>query len=274
MSVEPPYYTTIVVFGKEDNHSVASPNRFDEMLTSVTSFLEMGHCPLKCHGLVEGSTGKNLSPKAGTFNTKKATEWVTSVTGQHFSHIQIYDESWSSINFPNVFAAIHKMWGYGSSGYSERTSTGAENNITLAIRKDVLSECLNSLDAYLEHIVDIASGFYGFIEPSVQWDVLMSPYGVVRGRMIDMRWHDVGINDYRRGTYKMDDLVPRLYWANVFSRRHFKQGSPDGLPPQAVSQIENWGNELYYIRFAHDPQNDADFHKELQSYFNIVPPKT
>lgn len=56
--IEPPYYSTIVLFGKELERSVTSPNLFEEIVHSLLAFLDVAGCKLKCRGTIEGIGAK------------------------------------------------------------------------------------------------------------------------------------------------------------------------------------------------------------------------
>src|SRR3712207_3950774 len=92
--------------------------------------------------------------------------------------------------------------------------------------------------------------------------------GGLRGDMIDVRWNDRVNADYKGGMYRMDQMMPRLYWRNLFLSSHFKDGNPSSLPSWAIARMETWNNGLLYVRFVRDPQPDPEFHEALLPYFN------
>ena len=69
----------------------------------------------------------------------------------------------------------------------------------------------------------------------------------------------------------MDTMIPRLYRENILASEQIKDGSPASLPSWAVSRVEAWRDDLFYVQFIRDPQEDALLRDQLEPYFNLVP---
>jgi hypothetical protein len=271
LPAEPPTYSTIVLFGKEDQAGVASPDRFERLVDALGAALRVAGCPLKCRGLIEGERGRNLAPRKGDLGGKTIAAWKARLGDGRLKQFEIFDAAWSEEHFPAAYAAINKLWDFGPDGYSERTRHGAESNVTVAIRHDLVAERLGWLPELAVELAPLCSAFYGFVEREVGWDVAKVPGGL-RHDLIDLRWQDRTQGDYQRGRYSMEALVPRLYWGNLLSAAHLRDGTPDALPSDAVERVAPVdGGSRWYVGFAGDPQADPDLHRALLPYVNVVP---
>ena len=108
MTIEPPYYSTLVLFGKEHERTVASPVLFQELVSTLGTFLQIAGCPLRCRGFIEGIRGRNIAPRRGALNKKKVENWKDHLTNGRFNQFEIFD-AWSDDVFPTVYAAINKL---------------------------------------------------------------------------------------------------------------------------------------------------------------------
>lgn len=270
MTTQSPTYATIVLFGKEHRHSVIDRELFPRLVESLTAFAQRAGCPISYRGLIEDARGRNNAPRKGPASAKLLRSWQERLAQGTFKQIEIFDSAWSKEHFPTVYAALTKLWDYQPTGYVERTMHGAENNITFAIRSDLLADQLEQLEAYARELASMTGTFYGFIEREVPWDrEVMS--GGAWVDMIDVRWHNRSEVDYRRGKYRMDTLIPRLYWGNILAASHFRDGGPATLPSSAVAHVETWADNLFYVRLAHDPLVDPQFGAAIAPYFNMIP---
>lgn len=208
----------------------------------------------------------------------KMEDWKRQLQSGVFTQFEVFDASWTEESFPAVYAAINKLWGYGPEGYVERTDIGAENNVTVAIHREIVLDRMNMsrVESYTKQLAGMTSAFYGFIELGVQWDRPMLPDQPdgLRGDLIDVRWHERGWNDYRNGMYRMEEMIPRLYWTNLLRGAHFRDGGPDALPERLVERVEEWDGDRFYVRFVRDPQADDRFAWEIAPYFNLLPEDT
>ncbi len=262
-----PHYATLVVFGREHARSVSSPELFREIVRSLASFVALSGYQLKCRGYVMNTQGRNVAPRKSRFTDRAVDNWQSALGQGRFMSFELFDEAWSDIHFPVQYAHLEKLWSYSSEGYIETTKNGAENAVTVAMRREFLANRLLPLERYAETLTRTLSGFYGYIENDVEWD-----------REIIKGLHEDAIN-YRtnraardcKGAYTMSTMIPRLYWGNILSRAHFLDGNPGSLPSWAVAHTEMWGNDIYYVRFVRDPQEDSTFHKAIAPFFNIIP---
>lgn len=268
MTGDVPRYSTIVVFGKELSQSVASPDVFRSITNSLAAFINVEGYPLACRGYVVNPQGRNVAPRRAAFNARTMDKWVKALTDGTFMSFEIFDTAWSDDHFPVTYAHLHKLWDYRPTGYEERTKSGAENRITVAVQEHLVSNRTASLKAYARTIVDMLSSFYGFIETNVPWDREVGQG--VREDMIDIRWANRGERDYK-GLFKMDTMIPRLYRENILASEQIKDGSPASLPSWAVSRVEAWRDDLFYVQFIRDPQEDALLRDQLEPYFNLGP---
>lgn len=269
MTESVPHYATLVVFGKEGTRSVTSPDTFREIVTSLTSFVGVTSHTLKSRGYIVDAQDRNVAPRRGILSSNKVDDWIQALGSGTFMTMELFDGAWSDTHFPAVYANLHRLWGpYTPSGYAERAGNGAENCVTVAFRKDLLMFMqMKAMESYARTIVDMLSGFYGYVEHDVEWD--QEVIKGLRENAINHRTRQTA-RDYR-GTYRMDDMIPRLYWGNILSRAHFKGGSPDALPAWAVARLETWRDNLFYVRFVRDPQADPELRQALEPYFNLIP---
>jgi hypothetical protein len=269
MNTEGIHYTTLVVFGSEQRSTVTSPDVFGRLASTLHSYLGYVEVSIRCSGQIDNASGKNIAPRAGTFDKKRLEQWEQSLADGTFMQFELYDAASrrDSYTDPTAYAAINKMWSFSPSGYSERTPTGAENNITLALPNDKIS--IEDLKVLLKTFAETIDAVYGFIEPDVTWDVSVGDG--LRARMIDLRWEEVGSNDYKRVLYNMNDMVPRLYRVNLFSRSQFRDHNPLLLPTSLTHSVDALSHGRVLIEFIEDPQKNDAFRLEVEPFFNLVP---
>ena len=270
-SIREPIYSTLVIFGKEGEKSILSPSRFLRIADILYSVLNVRVEQVKCRGRIERE-GKNIAPRTSRFSPQLLTKWSEQLNGDTFMNFEIYDAEWKNNQHPKVYAAITKFWEYDTEGYSERTKVGAENCITIAVDISELSiPGAVFFESVAQRLMNELNIMYGFIEVDVGWDRQIGN-GPLRGHMIDLRWYDLTSVDYRRGKYNMDAVIPRLYMANFLSRNHFKRAGDCSslLPEWTVCLCEKWSNDLFFIKFAEDPQQNDDFYNEVKQYFNLI----
>jgi hypothetical protein len=250
-------YSTLVLFGKEGAQSVAEVLRFEDVAGVVADVLSATGCKLAGRGWIEGEKGKNVAPRKGTWSAALGRQWAATLGKGRFKAIELFDREWREGNHPAAYGAIRKLWGYGPSGYFERTKDGAENHIVIAIREDLVTDSLERLEAVGRSLIEKIKCFYGSVESNVPWD---RPRGQLREDMIDLRWYNRLEGDYRRGTFKVDEMVPRLYRGNILSRRQFLTSELQELnlvKLAGVERVESWPGDLVYLRLAEQPEYGA-----------------
>lgn len=267
---QPPYYSTIVLFGREQERSILHGDQFADLVNTLADIVRGAGCTAKSRGIIEGAKGRNVAPRKGTWDGKMLPRWKESMSLGRFKQFELFDSEWSEDHFPAAYAAINKMWGYGPDGYTERTADGAESNVTVALRRDVVADRMAQMEDHARLLAGMISAFYGFLEFEVQWDRETTPGGL-RTDMVDLRWYNRSSGDYKRGTYRMDEALSRLYWGNVLSVAHLRGRALEELPGWAVARSEEWEGGLSYIRFSRDPQEDREFARMLEPYFNLLP---
>jgi hypothetical protein len=261
-----PRYTTLVVFGTERAQGVTAPTVFAELINSLASFLGILDRPLSCRGRITGDLGRNIAPRKCLLNAKAITRWMEAIHQGAFNYIEIFDVPISNDQYPIVYAAIHKL---GSSDLTCQIDVGAENCVVVAIRHQDTIRRLDAFEKYARTIVSSISGFYGSIEEKVPW-AQEKGGGSYLGNLMDMRWHDRTIVDYRNGIFRMDAVIPRLYLGNILSKTHFTKGDLECIPPWAIAHLDRWSPDVFYVRFTEDPQIDLALYAQLQPYFNII----
>jgi hypothetical protein len=183
--------------------------------------------------------------------------------------MELFDSTWSKGHHPDAFASIHKLWGYGPGGYTERTKTGPENNVTVAVRTDLVENAFERLEAAARPMAEKIDCFYGTIELSVPWD---RPWRSAREDMIDIRWHNRAANDYRNGKYRMEHMVPRLNCGNLLCRSQFTHFDPQQLSKlPGVAKVEEWPSGLTYLRLAEQPEYGAKPQTHFTEYIRFIP---
>lgn len=267
MSEKVPHYATLVVFGREHARSVSSPQLFRQVVQSLTSFVTISGYQLKCRGYVMDARGRNVAPRKSRFTDRAVDNWQQALGQGHFMSFELFDEAWSDIHFPVQYAHLEKLWSYSPEGYIETTKNGAENAVTVAMRREFLANRLVPLERYAETLTRMLSGFYGYIENDVEWD-----RELIEGLREDAINHRTNraARDYKNA-YTMDTMIPRLHWGNILSSAHFIDGNPGSLPSWAVAHTEIWSNDIYYVRFVRDPQEDNTLYEAVAPFFHIIP---
>ena len=264
-------YTTLVLFGRETKASVASPDTFRRVTDVVAGLLGLASPALKARGWVDAATAKNVTPRKGIWTEAMRERYVQSLASGRFRRIELFEASWPPDRPPDAYGEVHKHWQTLPGGaISERTSIGAENNITIALRDDFVEDARGRLKAAAKALIPLIDCFYGTIESPVPWD---RPFGTSSGRedMIDYRYHNRIRNDYRNGTYRMADGVPRLYRGNLLSPSQLTGADPQGmLGIPGVAAVEAWPQGLTYVELADEPPYPSAPPPELEKYVRFV----
>ncbi|HVC79790.1 MAG TPA: hypothetical protein VNL35_04720 [Chloroflexota bacterium] len=261
-----PHYTTLVAFGKERTQGITAPTIFAGLIDALASFVGLIDRPLNCRGRITGDLGRNIAPRKCLLNAKAITRWMEAIHQGAFNYIEIFDAPISNDQYPIVYAAIHKL---DSSDLTWQIDIGAENCVIVAIRSQGTMTNIDDFEKHARTIVSSISGFYGSIEENVPW-AQEKGGGSYLGDLIDMRWHDRTIIDYRNGMFRMDDVIPRLYLGNILSKAHFTKGDTEHIPSWAIAYLDRWIPDVFYVRFTEDPQIDLALSAQLQPYFNII----
>ncbi len=265
--MEEPRYSTILLFGREEPRSVISDDLFRELVESLAGFVRIPGRPLKCRGRINRPRSRNIAPRSAQLSDKLLEAWLGAIKGGIFRYFELFDKAISDSDWPAVYAGIHKL---GPTAYSQQPTVGADNHVVLAMRRELIAQRMETLESYTRTLAELTSAIYGCIEYDVGWSEPKAG-GLYRSDLIDMRYHDRTGNDYGFGEYTMDRFIPRLYWGNVLLRSHFASGDPTTVPSQDVARLEHWGRDLFYLRFARDPQRDSGFPVELLESFNTIP---
>lgn len=263
-------YSVLVLFGTEGNHSVASPQTFAELSDSMARVLGTAGCALKTRGRIESAAGKNAAPRQAPWTPSLRDRYVQALNAGRFQAIEQFDAEWGSGHYPSAYGAIRKLWGFGPTGPTERTSVGAENNITLAVQEGAKAAGLEQFKATAREMLEKIDCFYGFIETGVPWD---RPRGPVYEDMIDIRWHNRANVDYRNGKYQMKDSVPRLYRGNLFCPSQLRGSAPGeicDLPD--VTLVEAWPLQVTYLQLSGQPPYGSKPSREFERIVSFTPP--
>lgn len=259
-------YSTIVVFGSEQNHSVRSPEVLSELIERVRSLLEPYPCQLSCRGEIVDEDYRNIAPPEAALSAKTIERWLDAAGNGYFLNFEMFDDRWSDHEDALVYAGINKLWDANENGnWLERTPTGAENNVTIAVTK---ARGMGLLPGNLQLLSTQVSGFYGFIEQDVGWD---QPAGCIglRGRMIDVRWHDITAHDCERRSLSLRTGVPTLYQHMVLCNDHFIDVRPSDLSADLVEECRPLGEDVWYVKFAEDPKLDQAIADDLARFINV-----
>jgi hypothetical protein len=269
------YYSNLMVFGRESPHRrIDEAEQFRAVLEILAPCLSLAHFALRCRGYIIDDKGGNIAPAGGRLSNKIIEEWIAALNGGRFETFEIYGPRWGNDALPLLYVGIHKLWEYGRHGYVAGTRAGAGSNLTLALHKDLsvgnritsgVDMLVNSLRALATHLPVL----YGYIEESTEWD---KPFGrtTLREDMINIQWSNI-LKAYKRASRRMDQSIHHLCWANVLSAGHFRSGDPTVLPASAVQRVEAWGEDLYFVQFVEDPQENPQLQKALTQYFNVLP---
>jgi hypothetical protein len=269
MSNKEPLYSVLVLFGRETARSVASPAVFQDIVSPVVDLLQATGCKLTCRGTIEGEKGKNVAPRKGPWSAALRDKWTAALGQDRFKAIELFDQAWGEGHHPDAFATIHKLWGYGPGGYTERTKEGPENNITVAIRADLVENAFERLEAAARPLVEKIDCFYGVIEFDVPWG---RPWRSTIQDLIDVRWHARSANDYRNGKYRMENMIPRLNRANLLCRSQFTNFDFQKLPKlPGVAKVEEWSSDLTYLRLAEQPEYGAKPPPHFTEFIRFIP---
>jgi hypothetical protein len=194
---------------------------------------------------------------------------VQALSDGRFHAIEQFDANWGPEHYPPAYGAIRKLWGYGSSGPAERTSVGAENNVTLAIQESANGAGLGQLKTLALAILEKIDCSYGFIETGVPWE---RPRGRVYEDMVDIRWHNRTNVDYRNGKYRMTESVPRLYRGNLLCAsqlKHSRTHEMRDLP--GVALVEEWPRHLTYLELLEQPPYGSKPRGEFEQFISFTP---
>jgi hypothetical protein len=269
MSAKEPLYSVLVLFGRESTGSITSPATFQCVVNTVADLLQATGCKLACRGTVESEKGKNVAPRKGPWSSALRDNWKVALEQDRFKAIELFDDAWSEGRHPDAFGAIHKLWGFGSGGYTGRTKEGPENNITMAIRADLMENAFERLEKTARSLVDEINCFYGSVESNVPWD---RPRRSMREDMIDTRWQTRTANDYRRGKYKVEDMVARLNRGNLLCRSQFTNFDPQQLSKvPGVAKVEEWPSSLTYLRLAEQPEYGSKPAPPFAEFIRFIP---
>lgn len=264
-----PRYETLVMFGSETRRSVSAPDTFQKTVSHIVDILLETGCKLACRGTVEGEKGKNVAPREAAWSSALAEKWAASLDKGRFKSIEFFDSAWAEGCHPIAYGALRKMWGFGPEGYSERTKEGAENNVTVAVRSGAVRDALSSFQRFARVLVDEIDAFYGSIETNVPWD---RPRKSMRVDMIDLRWQTRTSVDYRRGKYRVQDMVPRLYKGNILCSSQLVDGNLEelsGLP--GVAKLEEWSPTVRYLQLNDAPEYSAKPSPLFAKFVRFIP---
>ncbi|HEY2585106.1 MAG TPA: hypothetical protein VGI81_05015 [Tepidisphaeraceae bacterium] len=271
MNQDEPLYSTLVLFGKESARSVTSPPVFNDVVDQTVELLRTTRCKLKARGTVQGEKGKNLAPRQGVWSSALQDRWTETLSqsGGHFLAIEWFDQAWLGGPHPVAFASLHKHWGYGPEGYSERTKEGPENSLTIAIREDLVENAFERLEAAAKPLTEKIDCFYGSMESGVLWD---RPFGRLRRDMIDIRWQTRTAVDYRNGKYRVEAMVPRLYRGNLLCHSQFTNPNLEQLSKlPGVAKIETWPSGLIFLQLLDQPEYGSRPPPAYADFIRFIP---
>jgi hypothetical protein len=257
------------LFGKETRCSVASPANFVDLADRMARLLEQAWCRVSARGTIQAAKAKNVAPRRGFWTPGLRDKFVESLDMGDLLGVEFFDSRWSDARPPDAFGSIHKYWGYGPGGKTERTEVGAENNLTIALREDLVASAFEMLKAASHELLEKIDGFYGTIESGVPWG---QEDDDVYDDVVDVRWHYRGHNDYFNGIYQMEKMVPRLDRGNILCRTQFVNHDLQGLRElRGVAAVEPWPRGLTYLELARQPKYGTKPSPRFADFIRFVP---
>jgi hypothetical protein len=264
-------YFGMMIFGREINHSVASPEVFTNIVYKLQSVFDAHSIRSKSRGRISDSRGRNIAPRTGFISARTMDVWVKQLKNdkeQSFERFELFGPSWDNQS-SLIYCALEKFQRVSPNSDPHDAHAGAGNSITVAVHQSVLAMNLAEFENLAKNLVPITSGFYGYLNPTDAWDYSVGT-GKARGWMMDIRSRDIIAHKYRRYGRRMTEAIPDLYRGNILSGRHIPESSLKNLSKSKNIQIEDWPMELSYVRFAKDPQTDVTFFNSVAMYFNLV----
>lgn len=271
MKSEEPLYSVLVLFGKEHPRSVATADLLDGLIADIIEVVKPTGCKLVVRGTVQGEMGKKLAPRKGPWSPAMRDRWKATLDrGEgRFLGIQLFDATWRSGHHPDAFASVHKFWGFGIGAYKSRSNEGPGNNLTIAIRDDLVPGAFERLRTVARPLCEKIACFYGAIESSVPWD---RPVGRMFEDMIDIRWYNRTSGDYSNGKYKLENMVARLNRGNILCHSQFiNQGTEQLANLPGVARVEQWPLGLTYLELTEQPAYEAKPSPAFEGYIRFVP---
>ena len=264
-----PQYTALVLFGKETQRSVASPDTFRTLADDLAGLLRLATPDLKARGWIEGDKGKKFEPRKGKWSDALRDKWLDALPLGDFRNFELFDAKWANDRYPDAYGAFYKHWDWGPDGRTERTDDGVENSITLALRDECVPDALGRIKDAARRLIPVIDCFYGTIEAPIPWD---QEFGSGYTDMIDVRFHDRVNNDYGNGTRHMADGVPRLYRGNLFSRSQLAKNDPAALRKlPGVTAVESWPGGLTYVELTEQPAYQSKTPPRFADFIRFIP---
>ena len=265
----PSLYSVLVLFGKEIDRSVASPANFADLTEQIASLLVLTGCRLTARGTILGAKRRKVAPRRGPWSPVLRDKYIGSFGAGSFRALELFDSRWHDDRFPNAFGSIHKYFDYSRGVETERTDIGAENNVTVALREDLVDNAFERLKAASHDLLEKIDGFYGTIESGVPWE---QPVGRMFEDMIDIRWHNRGDNDYGNGEYQVQKMVPRLNRGNLLCRTQFTHYDLQGLQKlRGVTSVEKWPGGLTYLELNKQPEYGSKPPPRFADFIRFIP---
>jgi hypothetical protein len=262
------HYALLSLFGSESRGSVATPYGFTEIVGRILHLIRP-ICPgLRCNGLVRTMNSESLvRVPVGEMGPSTVGDWAAACAAGNLSHFEFWDAR--ETGYPAVFAKIVRP----SEGKPPLFPTQVmDHEIVLAISLDAQKSAARILADRGPQLAWTSGAFYGFLEPKVPWRD-ESGEETLRDRLVEFGGRDVPGRVYRGQTYRMDEWVAGLFWANLLGRGHFRLGSPDGLRPDWTAKKIALAGDLWWIELAADPQRDSRFRARMLPYLNVIPPR-
>jgi hypothetical protein len=267
-----PTYSVLVLFGKEIKRSVARAPTFVELAERIAGIVAKAGCKVKARGTIQTAKARNVAPRRGLWCPALRDKYVAALRAGRLRGVEFFDERWSAERVPDAFGCIHKYWNYSNGAHLERAEIGAENNLTIALREDLVDGAFEDLKQASVELLEKIDGFYGTIESGTSWMKNVGRSVDMYDDLIDVRWHDRGDNDYGNGEYQVPKMIPRLDRGNILCRTQFTKFDLEGLSRLPhVAKVEKWPRGLTYVELDEQPPYGSKPLRQFAKFVRFVP---